>query len=532
MVKVVLVGEVLKYRSFKGANKALPVLASSLRRAGLAEAVQLDLERPDLTIEDVCRESSDADLVVFAGVMTPQWPELDADLQTLTRHLAARGSQAPLIVGGYATKGVEDIARHSPYVTAFFNGEGERGIVEIAAAVARGTFASAMASIEGLCFLREDGVFHRSTAPRAGSLDEVDQGYGFVHVPSVHDMDIFRAQDGRQLKTAQLYTQRGCPWACGYCNKSTEGSQVARLGEEALRDQLRRLRADGFEAVYLDVDTFTVSERAARDEARILAEEGFAWGSNTRIDRISAELTGYFREHGCAYMFFGVEHTNPGVLLAIGKFNGSLGAQLQRIRDYPGLVRRVFRDMHQAGLPSSYFLILGLPKAVLDDEQRAVTGFRPTTFEEDVAAISFGLEACEPDYLNFNMLRFMPGSAAADVPSHPAYGCVRPSADDPVTAGYFLPRVAGIMGYRVPENHGVYRLCESVGPNQPTTTAMDPDRVYASVLAAMGMINARIDAGRKPTALFIDAELLAVGLVRRDSAGRYTAAPLEEFARL
>src|SRR5262245_23684059 len=214
-MKTLLVGEILKYRSFNGANKALPVLASCLANAGFAHTIQLDLERPDVAVEDLMRHANDADLIAFAGCMTPQWPELDATLRSVAQHLERIDRKVPMIVGGYATKNAEDIARRSPWVTAFFDGEGEESIVEIASSVARGTCAQEKRSIRGLCFMNGLGLFHSSQSERVRALGGVDQNYGFTHVPGIHDMDIFTAPDGRQLKTAQLYTQRGCPWACG-----------------------------------------------------------------------------------------------------------------------------------------------------------------------------------------------------------------------------------------------------------------------------------------------------------------------------
>ncbi|WP_430912689.1 B12-binding domain-containing radical SAM protein [Methylobacterium sp. sgz302541] len=531
MIRILLIGEALRSRSFNGANKALPVLASALRNAGFRDVLQLDLERGDVTIEDVCRAAVRSDLVAFAGCMSPQWPELDVSAARVCDALLQAGREdVPVIVGGYAAKGVEDIARASPWISAFFEGEGEDAMPRIAELVAAGRFPEGRAEVQGLCYVAPDGRFHRSTAPRVANFDAIDQGLGFVHVPAVHDMDIFRAPDGRQLKSAQLFTQRGCPWRCGYCNKSTEGGGVARLGEASLRDQLESLRAQGFEAVYLDVDTFTVNRAAAEREARLLGESGLKWGSNTRIDMIDAGMMQHFVAHGCDYMFFGVEHIDPGVGLAIGKFNGSWSTQLRDAENYPSLVVRAFADMRAARLPSSYFIILGLPKAVLDESGSRVVAYRPTDFEEDIAAIRFGIERCEPDYLNLNVLRFMPGSAAADAPHHPAYSCVRPSGAAPITAGYFLPRVAEARGYTVPRNHPVYRLCESVGLNQPTTTALDPERVHRTVETTMRMVNAHPRAsGRPAMRLFIERDLFEAKLVGRDEDDRYWMAPLREW---
>jgi radical SAM superfamily enzyme YgiQ (UPF0313 family) len=532
-MRVVLVGEVLRFRSFNGANKALPVLASSLHNAGFSDVVQLDLERPDVSLVDVCRHAIDSDLVAFVGCMTPQWPDLDVTTAHVYAALLDAGrAHVPIVVGGYATKNVDDIARASPWITAFFDGEGEDGIVQIAKSVVSGTFNASRRAIAGLSFVSPGGMMHKSTAPRTTALDAIDQGWGFVHVPHVHDMDIFRRPDGRQQKTAQLFTQRGCPWRCGYCNKSTEDNFVTRLGEEAMRSQLEQLRDAGFEAIYIDVDTFTVNRKAAEREATLLGQYGFAWGTNTRIDQVDQQLLTHCVEHGCVYMFFGVEHILPEVSVAIGKFNGPLEKQFRSARGYAQRVEEVFGYMRAAGLPSSYFIILGLPHAKLDATGTRIEGFTPTTFEQDMEAIRFGLDHCAPDYLNLNVLRFMPGSVAADAPGHPAYSCVRPSRDAPVTAGYFLPRVASSMHYPVRVNHPVYRLCESVGMNQPTTTALDAQRVFDTVRTTIDLINARIDHDQPGTRLFLERELFTAGLVARDEAGRYSLAPLRDWEGL
>ena len=528
-VKFLLVGERLRYRSFNGANKALPVLASCLTRNGFKNVVQIDLERPDVTAYDLLREVQDADIVAFAGAMTPQWPELDVTVRMVADHLQRLSrSHVPIVVGGYATKGVEDIARLSPWISGYFDGEGEAGIIEIAKSVARGTFFEDRPRLRGICYIDAGGRFRRSIAERTTDLDCFDQNFGFVHVPERHNMDIFRV-DGRQAKTAQIFTQRGCPYACAFCNKSEEGNNVVWVSDEALRAQLRRLKDEGYSAVYLDVDTFSISERRARKQAEILHEEGFIWGSNTRIDRIDPDLMHHFVQHGCRYMFCGVEHVHPGVALAIDKFNGSLAQKLARAHTYLDQVRSVYRSMTATGLPSSLFLILGLPKAILNEDRTEVIGYAPTTFEDDAEAIRFGLEECDPDFLNFNMLRFMPGSLAADMPNHPAYTCVRPTGEAPITGGHFLPRVSSTMNYSLPEYHGIFRICESVGESQPRTTAVDADRVYRTVEYSIRLINEKIRRGGKKTSMFIDKDIVENKLIQQDDDGSYRLAPLKAF---
>ncbi|ABA22244.1 Cobalamin B12-binding protein [Trichormus variabilis ATCC 29413] len=544
--KIVLIGEYIKYRTFNGANKALPVLASSLVNAGFNRVIQLDLERPDLTIDHVLHEVRNADLIIFAGCLTTQWQEIDEHSKKVFTELKKHGRKnVPILVGGYATKSVKDIAQLTPWITGFCDGEGEESIVEIAYAVAKGNFYRNMKHLPGLCFMNKDkefyrvtsnhsqpNRFHHSIAPRVENFDDIDQNLGLIHIPQIHNMDIFKTKDGRQLKTAQIFTQRGCPWGCGFCNKSQENNHIVRLSEASFRQQLRQLKQRGYEAVYLDVDTFTAHVTAAKKEAEILKQEGFVWGSNTRIDKIDYEQMRYLVEHNCVYMFFGVEHSLPEVSLANHKFNGSIQSQIKQAFDYPSNIKKAFQDMNKAGLPSSYFLILGLPKAKLNEDKTEIIGYEPTTLEDDLRTIRFGLEECHPDFLNFNILRFMPGSFAADTPGDCSYSCVRPSGNKPITAGYFLQRAVQQYGYPQSPTHGVYRLCESVGRYQPISTAINPQRVYDTICYAMQLINAKIDAGGKATKLFIDKDLLTLGLVSQDEQGRYAIAPLEDFARV
>lgn len=528
-----LVGVPLKYRSFNGSNKALPVLAHSLYLNGFYNAVQLDLERPNLCERDLLKAVSNADLICFAGCMTPQWPEIDELSVKVSEHLKNIGREdVPLIVGGYAAKNAHDVLRHSPWIAALFDGEGEIGIVQIARSVLQGTFKQARSLIKGICFIDDQGAYHHSIADRVSDLNPYDQNFNLIHLPEKHDMEIFHDQEGRQITTAQIYNQRGCPFVCEFCNKSMESATVVWLGDQALRDQLQSARRMGAKAIYLDVDTLTINHNKWRRHAEIIKEEGFIWGSNTRIDKISEEDMKHAVQNGCVYLFFGVEHILPGVTVAVKKFNGSLQDQIKQAKEYPKKVVDVFQSMRKVGLPSSYFIILGLPKAIFNENETEVVRYEPTTFEDDLQAIHYGLDQCAPDYLNTNVWRCMPGSTAAgeEMPKGAdPFACVRPSGTDSITAGYFLPRVGAACGYKIESNHGVYRLCESVGSHQPTSTAVDAERIYDTLYRTMEHINARIDAGRKPATLFIDGGLVKQGLVWRDEKGKYGIAPLKEF---
>ena len=171
--------------------------------------------------------------------------------------------------------------RAQPAIAALFDGECEEGIVQIAAAIAGGDFQETKSSIRGLCFIDNGGTYRHSTAPRARDIGRVDQNYGLVHNPSCHNMDIF-VDPNRPLKAAQFYTQRGCPWVCGFCNKSTEDGSVARLPDESLRAQLRRLREGGYTSV-ISTSIHSQSTRRWLARKRRFCMRRDSFGAQTRV---------------------------------------------------------------------------------------------------------------------------------------------------------------------------------------------------------------------------------------------------------
>ncbi len=528
-IKVVLIGEKMPNRAFNGANKALPVLASSLNNAGYTNVRQLDMEREDMTLDEVMRETRNSDLIGISGVST-QLDQIYSHAKKIREDL--EGRKTPIIVGGYAAKGAQEIAANAPWITAFFNGEGEEGILQIAGSVARDKFDDEKKKIKGLCYVDSSGNYHESLADRVRDLDGIDQNFGFVHVPKVHDMDIFRDDSGRVLKTAQLFDQRGCLYRCGFCNKSLEEKAVVHVGDEWFEELVMNLADDGYEAVYLDNDTATINADRFRKKMEILNEYGLKVGINTRIDIEARRLKDgkgnieFAKNHGAIYQFFGVEHTDPNVLVAIGKFNGNENSQVKRAKQYKEDVKVVFTEMERTGLPSSYFLIMGLPKKVGED-------YRPTSLEEDQEAIRFALTECNPNYLNFNVLRFMPGTTASDLPSNPNYtnpfACVRPTGDNPVSGVHFIPALARKNGYDPQEYHPIFQCFEDLPREQPRSTAVSSKRAYETMKYTIDLINQRIEHGKKPTTLFLGHRVLDKGLITREDNGKYNIVGFEQF---
>jgi radical SAM superfamily enzyme YgiQ (UPF0313 family) len=130
---------------------------------------------------------------------------------------------------------------------------------------------------------------------------------------------IFRGS-GRNLRTAQVMTSRGCFWTCAFCTEAT-GKTFQRTFEN-VRNEIDQLRDLDYEAIFFDDSTFTnlvESKGAPRREflnelLEYLRETRWNWGCETRIDQVNEAVLRQLKDAGCSYIYFGVESVNDGIL--------------------------------------------------------------------------------------------------------------------------------------------------------------------------------------------------------------------------
>jgi radical SAM superfamily enzyme YgiQ (UPF0313 family) len=155
---------------------------------------------------------------------------------------------------------------------------------------------------------------------------------------------IFTDENGRPRRTAQVLTYRGCLFAvnpknaCSFCfvaNRYTPG-----VIEHTL-EELRQLRADGYDAVFFDDAVFTSRSSKRKGELRRIAEvlgelEFPALGFQTRADYLDSEVLGILRNAGPSrwYCSLGLESTDESILAVVGKKQS-----IQQVSHSLGLLR-------------------------------------------------------------------------------------------------------------------------------------------------------------------------------------------------
>ncbi len=545
--KILLVGENLQHRAFKGSNQALPWLASALYNEGFSNAVQFDMENRVNTLERLLHESESSDVMLFAGTFSTQLAKIDAHASNLKKHLKSKGKDSPIIVGGYGASGVDRYAEHAPFIDAFFYGPGIEQVGRIVEVIKQGNFHNALKnkSIPGLSFFdRKSGQFIRGTPvplPSEQSLGSIDQLFMRDYMPQIHDMrDIFFDKDGKPLPTFQLVTELGCPYVCSFCSESGGENEQMFLGRavrevplEAIERTFARAKEQRYKAVYFDIETAFRNWRRMEKILKTMYHYGFVGGLNTRIDTATKERVDRSATLGAVYTFYGVEHIDPQVLFAIEKFaHRNPQRRVELSEDYVNRVEQVFRWMNDAKIQSSLFMIIGLPK--IDDAswERLRQGnsvledlvYVPTTFEDDAHAIREAFQRTRPFHFNANILRFNPDTAMA---WQPPYASIRPSGQEKLDAVWFVPRVAKKLGIQLQSFHSVYRFFEGVETTQPFSTAMSPERAYETAKVILE------EANKFGSHVYFDQELERARLVWKDSrTGNYRIAPLKEFEGL
>lgn len=215
---------------------------------------------------------------------------------------------------------------------------------------------------------------------------------------------IFRGS-GRNLRTAQLMTSRGCFWTCAFCTEAT-GKTLQRSFEN-IRREIERLRPLGYEAIFFDDSTFTnlvearnrrgaegAARRAFLDELlRYLGEEGWNWGCETRIDQVDRSVLLKLKEAGCSYVYFGVESVNDGILRDMHK-----GQRRNR-------VELTLDAVEEVGLRVGLSLMFCAP-----DMARNLTNESRETFEDTVSFFKERVARGNICTISTNIATYYPGS--------------------------------------------------------------------------------------------------------------------------
>lgn len=190
-------------------------------------------------------------------------------------------------------------------------------------------------------------------------------------------------------RVLSVYTSRGCPARCTFCNSSSIFHRSVRRRSfinviEEIKYLIDRYNIDG---LYFHDETFTVKPEWVKNICKELKPLKLRWGCQTRVNLVSEELLEVMRDTGCLQIDFGIESASEQTLKSIKK------AQT------PEQIKKAIELTKKYRIKSFASFMIGLPGET----------------EEDLIENVKFLKTTKPDFTYFNLFTPFPGTEAAEI---------------------------------------------------------------------------------------------------------------------
>ena len=136
----------------------------------------------------------------------------------------------------------------------------------------------------------------------------------------VFDTEVFRQEDGLIKGFHRVYTSRGCPGCCTFCDWKVFGQAFKEYDiQKVVADIERRKVEFGITSFSIADDCFTVNPNSVFEFCRLIKGLGVSWRANSRANLVTEEMLRAMKNSGCHSVMFGLESGDPETLRKIGK---------------------------------------------------------------------------------------------------------------------------------------------------------------------------------------------------------------------
>jgi radical SAM superfamily enzyme YgiQ (UPF0313 family) len=154
----------------------------------------------------------------------------------------------------------------------------------------------------------------------------------------------------RKLPVSNVFTSRGCPNQCTFCDRTVFGQRFRQRSPENVAKEISLLyHKYGIREFYFADDTFTLNFERVEKLFEILDKEDihFPWTCQSRVSAVNEKMIKKMKELGCWMLCFGIESGDESILKTIKK-NISLDS-----------IRQAISWCKKAGLRSTGFFMIG-----------------------------------------------------------------------------------------------------------------------------------------------------------------------------
>ena len=327
-------------------------LAAILRDAGA------DVECCD---ERVCTE---AEVEAYLGKaeilgLSALTPHVNRAIRYAQRARQINPDVITVMGGPHATVDV-DTFLDSGAIDYVIGGEAEDSIVDFARAIEAGE--DELAQVPGIAFVKQDGTRHVN--PQPPLIKDLDR----VPFPAWDMLPFPRYSAMNKEKLFYIFTSRGCPFRCVFCQKELTGRGFRTRSVENILDELQEIH-DKYQpgnVLFID-ELFTCQKQRVYDICEGIVKRGLKLNMSceTRVDMIDYDMARTMKKAGFNRMYFGVESVSQRSLDTL-------------IKDYKAdKVVECLKMMRRAGIWTKVFLIVGTPGETLEDTARGMKASMP-----------------------------------------------------------------------------------------------------------------------------------------------------------
>ncbi|MHC5209334.1 MAG: B12-binding domain-containing radical SAM protein [Planctomycetota bacterium] len=263
------------------------------------------------------------------------------------------------VMGGpHATVDV-DTFLDSGSIDYVIGGEAEDSIVQFMQGVDQGR--EALGTVPGIAFDRPDGTRHSS--PQPPLMKDLDR----IPFPAWELLPFERYAAMNKEKLFYIFTSRGCPFRCVFCQKELTGRGFRTRSVKNILDELQDIHDTYNPGNVLFIDElFTCQKKRVYEICEGIIERGLKLNMSceTRVDMLDYDMARTMKRAGFNRMYFGVE-------------SGSQRSLDTLVKDYKvDKIVEALKITRRAGIWTKIFLIVGTPGETMEDIEETANVLR------------------------------------------------------------------------------------------------------------------------------------------------------------
>jgi len=232
-------------------------------------------------------------------------------------------------------------------------GEGEYTLLEIVQQLSIGKLD--LKKIRGICYIKNKKLIFNEARDYIKDLDELPFPARHLYPPLSEYHPVPASY--KKLPLAHMFTSRGCPHQCTFCDRTTFGKRFRARSPKNVVDEIEECltKYHAKEIKFFD-DAFTVDKKRTTEICNEIIKRGlkFPWSCLTRVDNVSLELLEKMKEAGCWQVSYGLESGSQRILDLMKK-----GITIEQSRNAVNWAKK-------AKLNVRAFFILGFPGETLE----------------------------------------------------------------------------------------------------------------------------------------------------------------------